>query len=565
MEQPRNYRLIPSMKELRFALNTLSRKQLVWFFALFGLLIAGLIGLIVSLDAMFSVRIAGHGGSVTEGVVGSPRFINPVLAISDSDKDATELVYSGLMKQETTGKLELDLADSYTISEDGLTYTFQMREDALFHDKEPVTAEDVVFTINVIKDETVKSPLFANWENVTVSSEGDYTVIFRLQKPYLSFLDQTTLKILPKHIWERVPSEEFSFSQFNTAPIGSGPFEVTKTSKNRSDVIEKITLKSFKHHYDKEPFLRTFVLRFYANEDALIRAFNRGRLDIIGSVSPQTVSEITRDDVAFLHPELSRFFGIFFNQSKNDIFSERQVRQAVSESIDRTEMTREIFLGYATATSRALTSNEVSVEVSKENAQSLLEQNGWSKNSSGVYQKGTNTLSFALATANAPELIQVAEYIEQELEDVGFDVTIQVFDVGNLYRDVIKTREFDALLFGQIIVNDADIFAFWHSSQDEDPGLNITGYTNSRVDTAIEDLLSTNDTNIRAQHIETIEEEIARAIPAVFLYNPDFVYVIDEDIKNIKLGTLPNSVSRFSTITQWFTKTEKIWSIFIKQ
>ena len=223
-----------------------SGRALFLFFA--AVCIASTIGRVYLLNAAFLISVPAHGGSLSEGLIGSPRFINPVLALSDSDRDLTSLIYSGLLKATPSGEYAPDLAQSYTVSPDGLTYTFTLRANDTFQDGTPVTADDVVFTIQKAQDPLLKSPVAANWDGVTVSEIDAHTVQFKLKSPYAPFVENLTIGILPKALWQNVSDDEFAFSDLNTSPVGSGPFEVGSIARNSSGIPSSYTLEAFNHY-----------------------------------------------------------------------------------------------------------------------------------------------------------------------------------------------------------------------------------------------------------------------------------------------------------------------------
>ena len=190
------------------------------------LMMAGAFVALAQVSRHFMVEVPAHGGTHVEGVVGTPRFINPLLAISDADQSLTTLTYAGLLKQNSDGTLAPDLAQGYTVSPDGRTYTVIIRPDALFQDGRAVTPEDVVFTVEMAQSPSIASPARANWDGVQVAATDARTVTFTLKSPYAPFADNLTLGILPKHLWEKVTPEEFPFSSLNLAPVGAGPYSV---------------------------------------------------------------------------------------------------------------------------------------------------------------------------------------------------------------------------------------------------------------------------------------------------------------------------------------------------
>src|SRR3990167_1323194 len=210
-------------------LRALSPSERLVLYGFSILLAASALALLAGLNSSVSVTVPAPGGELIEGQVGSARFINPILTISQADEDISKLVYSGLMRSLPDGIIP-DLAQSYEISEDGTTYTFTLREGATFHDGTPVTADDVLFTVAAAQNPDIKSPRRADWDGVQVSSPDARTVVFKLAHAYAPFIENAALGILPKHVWKDVPAAEFPFSPANTRPIGSGPFRIETVS-----------------------------------------------------------------------------------------------------------------------------------------------------------------------------------------------------------------------------------------------------------------------------------------------------------------------------------------------
>jgi len=179
-------------------------------------------------------------------------------------------------------------------------------------------------------------------------------------------------------------------------------------------------------------------------------------------------------------------------------------------------------------------------------------------------KKTTTTLQFSISTGNAPELTKTAELIKQDLSAVGVKVDIKTFELGNLNQSVIRPRQYDTLLFGQIINRESDLFAFWHSSQRKDPGFNVAIYTNPRVDKILEEAFTTINEQERIKKYAQFESEIKKDMPAIFLYSPNFVYVILDELKGFSISHIISPADRFSNIYSWYTKTQDVWKIFDK-
>jgi peptide/nickel transport system substrate-binding protein len=567
---------VPLFYPLERIAHRFSPFEWVIFLVLLLVLFGSSLTMLLSVNNAFLVEVPARGGILREGIVGLPRFVNPLLAISDADRDLVSLVYSGLMRGTEDGTLIPDLAESYEISEDGLTFTFTLREDLTFHDGSPLTADDVIFTIAKAQDPALKSPKRANWDGVVVQKIDDRTIMFTLEQVYAPFLENTTLGILPAHIWKQASSEEFPFSQFNSEPIGSGPFRVAQVDRTSSGIPERYRLVPFADSALGQAYIASLHIHFYGNTDALIQAYRNKEIDSTSGLPPEQLGSIVGHAGAkVLEAPLSRLFAVFFNQNQNPIFADRSVREALSLSLDKEGIVNDVLLGYGSPiegpTPLRERAEDDDIDVTKEdrlgNAKSILERGGWEFSvENRVWEKEvrneTQQLSFSLLTGNAPELKQTAERIKEDWEALGISVDIQYFEPADLQQGVIRPRKYDSLLFGMIVGREMDLFAFWHSSQRNDPGLNVAMYANIEADSLLEEARETTDTEARDQLLRDFEKEIAEDIPAAFVYAPDFVYVTPIDLKGVSLGFVVNPSDRFLTADRWYINTEHVWTIF---
>lgn len=527
--------------------------------------VATLLGywLLATISLATTTVVPARGGTFTEGIVGTPRFINPVLALSDADRDMTKLVFSGLMRVGPGGGLVPDLAQDYRVSEDGKEYTFTIAEDATFHDGTPVSAEDVAFTIDLIQDPAVKSPKRANWGGVTVTVHDTRTVTFTLKERYAPFLQNTDLGILPKHLWKEVRTEELPFSKLNVEPVGAGPYRVEKLTTTSAGIPSELSLVQYAKAKTAS-YLSRLVFRFYPDAAALETAVSEDPALAAHSVSPtagagQAVHEAL----------LGRVFSVFFNQNQNNLFASKAVRQALDDALDKNAIVNTLIGGYGSPAVGPLPQESleaVAIEGHLDQARATLEKDGWKLGDDGVYtktvKKSTTRLAFTLTTGNAPELKRAAELVTEAWRAFGADVTVQYFDQVDLQQDVIRPRKYDALLFGQVVGREADLFAFWDSSQRNDPGLNIALYTNSSVDAWLREARTTDDPEKRNALLTKAATMITDERAAVFLYTPHFVYLTDARVQGVALGTIVTPADRFTTLPSWHIETERVWPFF---
>jgi peptide/nickel transport system substrate-binding protein len=553
---------------------TITEKLIFWFFAVL-FIFTGLL-LLWKVNTSFMVEVPDHGGELVEGIIGSPRFVNPLLAMGDADKDVTSLVYSGLMKVSPDGDLIPDLAKSYDISSDGLTYTFTLKDNVKFQDGTAVSVDDVVFTIQKAQDPALKSPKRGSWDGITIQKINDKEVSLTLKQPYGPFLQNTTLGILPKHIWQDASSDQFSFSQYNIQPIGSGPYRVTSIARNSAGIPIGYTLKSFANYAQGEPYIDTLTLKFYPDEAGLLDAYDKGNIESGYGFSAATISELESRGVSVKKSILPRIFAVFFNQSQAPVFANKEVRIALDTALDKDRIVKEVLHGYGTAIDGPIPPlmATTSIDTKSEDerfalASAILKKAGWTKNatSSGVWikkdKKTTQTMSFSIATGDAPELKAAAQKITDDWNKFGAKVDLQVYETGDLNQNIIRPRKYDALFFGEIVGRDLDFFPFWHSSQRNDPGLNIALYVNSKVDKILESARAISDAKDRNAKYADFANIIATDQPVVFTYAPSFLYVLSEKVQGVKIGQLTTPGERFANIEKWYVETNRIWNIFL--
>ncbi|MFA6416395.1 MAG: ABC transporter substrate-binding protein [Candidatus Paceibacterota bacterium] len=568
-----NFLGLPNRTEIRTALISFSPRNRM-FLGIIGIIfIISSALLFWRLNNSVVVTVAIPGGSLTEGVIGSPRFINPLLAISDTDRDLVMLTYSGLMRVGTDGKLIPDLAKSYTVSKDGLVYRFILKDKIYWHDGQPITADDIVFTIKRANDPQVKSPKRADWDGVEVRKISEREVEFILKRPYSYFLENTTMGILPEHLWSKVSIESFSLNKLNTEPVGSGPYKFSSTKKDSLDVIQTYNLTAFGDFALGEPHLKNVTIRSYSNTDELFADYSLGKIDSFGAVSPEKAKGFDQNKIAKI--PLPRIFSIFFNQNQNRIFTSKEVRQALDLATDKKAIVAKVLAGYGEVADNAIppSSFGFTLEGSDSHydpqaAKDLLAKAGWKLGTNGILQKKISiskketrleSLSFSIFTSDVPELKAVAEMVREQWSKIGAKVEVRIFEAGDLNENFIRPRKYDALLFGEVVGRHPDPFPFWHSSQRLDPGLNIAQYTNVTADKLLEEARSATDEKTKLTKYRLFQKEIAKDQPAVFLYSPYYLYLLSNDIKGAKFPAITNPAERFASIHLWYNKTDRLW------
>lgn len=578
--------MFPLEGRFTLAFKAFNERERLVFFVAMGVLVGSTIVLLLGVNRSFLVKVPAFGGTLVEGMQSTPAHINPLLASgevgSEADRDLTALIYSGLLRAESDDTFTNDLAESYEVSEDGLSYTFTLKPDLKWHDGEALTADDVVFTIKTAQDSRMKSPKRASWDGVTVEKIDDLTIRFSLNKPYAPFLENATLGIMPEHIWKNVDFNRFDTNKYNREPIGSGPYKldsIKTTTKDGDEIPVSYTLTAFKDFALGKPHIKTIKAVFYRNEDELEKALSAGNVETINGISPDRAKVLSEQDYRVEHTPLPRILAVFFNQNQNAVFADAAVRKALSLAVDKQPIIDKVLASYAVPLSGPIPPGSLGYEKPATAApyderlalaRTTLTKGGWSfSDETGLWTKKTKqetlTLRFSLSTSEASELKAVAEELKADWAALGVPVEIRVFAIGDLKETIMRPRKFDALFFGQVIGRDGDPYAFWHSSQRLDPGLNIASYTNASVDKILEKARTEMSISKRVSLYEDFVSEVSKDTPAIFMYAPEFLYVVPEKVQGLDLGSITLPSERFLNIYKWYIETDSVWKIFVNK
>ena len=374
---------LPALYQWKEFPRILSRKEKLVFILLSSAFLLSSFALGRMFLDRFTVVVPAPGGTIVEGVVGFPRFINPLYADTrDADRDLTELVFSGLFTYDATGRFVPDLAQNYQVLEDGKTIEIQLKEDAFWHDGKPFRADDVIFTVRTLQNPAVKSPVRANWAGVQVEKISDLRVRFTLREPYAAFMEKLTLKIIPAHVWQEIPVEQIALSPLNLQPIGTGPYRVEKTIQDRSGLVKEMRLKAFSKYVNKKPYISSLTFKFFENEEKMLSAARSGQIESF-PVSAPNAAKYAGLGERLEQFSLPRAFSVFFNlASPQQTFQKLGVRQALALAIDREKLAQTLAPG-ATAVSSPLLPDFFGFEPpataspDKEAAKALLKKAGF--------------------------------------------------------------------------------------------------------------------------------------------------------------------------------------------
>ncbi|MBI4319847.1 MAG: peptide ABC transporter substrate-binding protein [Chloroflexi bacterium] len=512
-----------------------------------------------------TLELPAAGGTYVEGVVGQPKYINPILShLNPVDVDLSALVFSGLMKVAEDGTVVADLAEKWEISEDGKVYVFQLRKDIEWHDGFPFVADDVVFTVRAIQDPSYQgNPAMAElWKNVAVDKMSDTQVRFTLKDAYAPFLENATLGLLPSHVVGNISSKDLAGVRFNVLPVGTGPYRVLESS------LKEVVLENNPDYYGEKPLLNRLRFRFYPDAKAALAALRIDEVQGVGYLGAEEASALRTDKRLSLYsaPEFSKLTLLILN-TKSPVFGEKAVRQAVAYAIDRQQLIEVAAGGQAVKAdspvmplSWAYNRDIKKYEYRPAEAVRLLDSAGWrDADGDGIREKENQKLSFILLTNDKPQRIKAAEEISRQLIAIGMKVEVQAAGWSGFVQDFLVPRFFHAVLAEQWSPNfDPDSYQFWHSSQARQGGLNFAMWTSRQADELLENARRNTNLAERAKLYRDFQTLFAEEQPGILLYFPVFNYAVDRNVKGVRLGTLADPSHRFDHIAEWYLRTKRV-------
>lgn len=548
----------------------LSSKEKLFLYGAIIIFIVSLIGWTIHFYFSSTEKVPDFGGEYTEGIIGEPLYVNPILSQSNEvDSALSNLIFSSLLKYNEKANLVNDIAESYEISDDKKTYTFKIKQGILWHDGQELDANDIYFTIKLMQDSAFKSSLRGNWEKIKPEVIDNYTIKFELEKPFVAFLNNLTFGILPEHIFGEIPADKFLISDLNLKPIGSGPFVFSNFKKDDQDNIISYQLIANKKYYNQVPFLEKINFNFYSNDEELMTAFTNKEINGFGFSSYEMLDKFQdRKDSNIKSLRMPRYFALFFNQIKSIPLADKNVRKALQYATNKQEIIEQVFYSQATEVSGPILNEfgdfHSNPEIEKinydpEKAKEILEEAGWKTGDDGIREKNDEKLSISIVTTTWIDLQQTAELLKNQWEPLGIKVEISNASISEFQQNFVRPRDYESLLFGQeYFGNEPDPYPFWHSNEKKDPGKNIAVYENKDVDKLLEETREIHDTDKRQGSYNKFEKIVIDDAPALFLYSPNYVYVINKKINGIETESIVRPPFRFSDTNEWFINTKRV-------
>ena len=513
------------------------------------------------------------GGIYTEALIGSLSRLNPLIDQNNPpDRDIDRLIFSSLIKFDAGGMPIPDLADPWGVSQDGKIYNIPIRPDAVWHDGQPVTTDDVIFTLDLIKSDSSFFPQDVRdmWKQIQINKPDDKTIQFVLPEPFAPFLDYLTFGVLPKHLLETTSPDQIAASPFNLAPVGTGPYRFERLIVENGQV-KGVELRAFDKYYGKKPYIEQVIFRYYPSSAAGLEAYHQGQVlgisEIAPDVLPQTLADPNMSIYTGRLPELSL---VLFNLNNPEVpfFQDANLRRALLMALNRQMIVSKILQGQAIPADSPLFPNTWAyydkiehVDFFPEDAIALLKNNGYKIPASGEnvrVNKDGKSLEFTLIHPDDALHTAIAQLIQKNWAAVGVKVTLEALPYDTLFNNRLTPRKYQAALVDLNLARspDPDPYPFWHQSE-VTGGQNYSQWDNRDASEYLEQARINPDITVRTRLYRNFQVVFARELPALPLYFPVYNYGVARQVFGVQMPALFDPSDRFQTISNWYLVTSR--------
>ncbi|MBP9826923.1 hypothetical protein KBC99_00415 [Candidatus Saccharibacteria bacterium] len=497
-------------------------------------------------NQFFQIEQPTSGGVYREGLIGRVRLVNPLFVDNTATADVTELVYSKLIHTKDGETITGDLAEAWSVSTDKRTITLKIRPNIHWHDGVDFTAQDVKFTFKLIQNPDTRSPLASNWDKVVVNALDDATVQFVLPASYSGFFTALSqVGIVPEHALRDINPNLLRLDEFNQRPIGTGPFIL-----DRLDITsDQIKLRKYDAYHFGEPKLDRLEFTQFDDSRALVDSYAKRKIDGLARVEAAQSAQVGEfENLTLKTYRLPSYVGAFFNTRKPEL-SDKAIRTALAQAIDRPLLVAEELSGEASVVHYPIPNGYSGFN----NAARRISYNA---DVAHTVLEGKFKDPLRLVTVNAAEFPAVAKRLADAWRAAGVPIEVVSVDSYSLQQNYIRPRQYDILLYGQDIGADSDVFGFWHSSQADDPGLNLSTYSSKAADQLLEQARFGKDPAFRENKYKEFVRTWADDVPAVLLYSPYYLYAYPDDLRGVTNESLITPSDRFKDIQNWSLKTQ---------
>ena len=505
----------------------------------------------------YSENIFYRGGTYSEGILGEVKTLNPLFTSTNTERSFEQIAFSRIYDIDETGNLKGDLAESVSTSDNYKNFKIKMRNNAVWSDGRKITANDVIFTIKLLREQSINPSDFKAWKNVEISKNSDYEFSVKVPSSSSSVLYSFNFSILPEHILKDIQIEKIRESAFSKNPITSGAFNF-KSVQNDGDKTT-ISLVKNKRYYKGEAYIDNFDIVAFKDEAKLKNALISGEIVASPSLKISEFSESERDKLKSRETNVNRGIYAFLNNS-DSVLKDLKVRKAIQTGVDIPKVRKEMEfvdkLDFPTL-NQFLNTKDLSIpKYDFDQAQKILDEAGWKKNSNGILEKDGKTAILNIATTSVYNYKKAAEEIESQLKKLGFDAKLTVIDkddkTGAFVQSILQPRNYSILVYEIDLGADPDIYAFWHSSQSGQKGLNFSNYNDAVADDLLLNSRTAPSSNEKKLQITKFTQRWLANSVAIGLGQTKTSYVFRKSVQPYSVNnTFVTELNRYADVIYW--------------
>ena len=511
------------------------------------------------------------GGIYTEAMVGSFGRLNPLLDLDNpADREVDRLLFSSLVRFDSRGVPQPDLAESWGVSADGTIYNVTLRSDAIWQDGEPVTSDDVLFTLNLLRSENSAYPadVRAMWDNVDITRINDKNIKFTLTEPFAPFLDYLTFGILPQHLLENVTADQLANADFNLAPVGSGPYKLDHLTIEQGQ-ITGIVLDAWKDYYAQVPFIEQIVFRYYPTAQSAMDAYQAGEVLGISQITSDVLpTALAETNLSLYSSRMPRLTMVLLNLGDDQLpfFQDKKVRNALMLGLNRQWMVDSLLQGQGVVADGPILPGTWAyydgiphIDFDADASIAELKADGYILPvDSPVRAKDGVPISFTMIYPDDSLHAQLAQTIQQNWAAIGVEVKLQAVSYDSLINDYLTPHSYQAALVDLDLSRsyDPDPYPFWHQAEITG-GQNYSQWDDRTASEYLETARVVADMDVRTRLYRNFQVVFARELPALPLYYPIYTFGVDQRVQGVQATPLFEPADRFNVISDWYLVTRR--------
>ncbi|HSW78316.1 MAG TPA: peptide ABC transporter substrate-binding protein [Candidatus Chromulinivoraceae bacterium] len=545
------------------------RRHIIAWLLLVGAMIIAVGAQFVWFQNSYKTVAAAQGGTYAEASLGPIDTLNPLYASSDAEVAASRLLFSSLYTYDTTGHLHGDLAQSMSVDTTNTVYTVKLRPNVEWHDGSLLTAKDVAFTVNLIKNPETRSPLRVNWQDITVTALDDSTVQFKLPAVYAAFPNALTFAVLPEHTLGQVAPGAVRENTFSRSPIGSGPFSFSLLQTLDDTRGRKVVhMTAFDKYYGGLPLVSRFEIHTYDTQDAITAALRTGEVNAASGLGGANVSQIDSSNYTIASKPVNSGVYALFNTT-TPILQDKAVRQALEVGTDTMAVRMSLPIAVPSLSLPFINGQVTGADVphpaayNATKAAQMLDSDGWLLKGS-VREKGGQRLSLNVVTTKNSQYEKALESLAGQWRKLGVEVNTTIINTtdptANFVQGVLQPRSYDVLLYELFIGADPDVYAYWHSSQVGTSGYNFSDYSNKVADDALASARSRLEPALRNAKYKAFARQWIDDVPAIGLYQPVAEYVYNKHVTAVDPNaTWISAYDRYDNVLNWSVQQKSVY------